>query len=185
MNLTWLLERNDGAVFVVSMGWNDTKAEVDQGRLVGLARGMADLLAKEKKCSYLSASEMHPPPVGSDLKDQRARAAGVVRGSNVCIAASSSCCSRTPHQASRSPRSGSRNTRTRREFVSIDTRVQVARFWNRTAVLDHDAGLVLDRDRDVGRGCRTRQSSRAARAEGWSSARYHDRGYRSDPVPLA
>ncbi|MBS0190287.1 MAG: serine hydrolase [Phycisphaerales bacterium] len=49
MNLTWLLERNDGAVFVVSMGWNDTKAEVDQGRLVGLARGMADLLAKEKK----------------------------------------------------------------------------------------------------------------------------------------
>lgn len=47
LNLTWLLERNDGAFFVVSIGWNDTKASVDTGVMIGLVRGMIDLLAKE------------------------------------------------------------------------------------------------------------------------------------------
>ncbi|MBN8596205.1 MAG: serine hydrolase [Planctomycetes bacterium] len=49
MNLTWLLERNDGALFAVSFGWNDTKASVDPNAMVALARGMTDLLAKEPK----------------------------------------------------------------------------------------------------------------------------------------
>lgn len=49
LNLTWLLERNDGALFVVSIGWNDTKASVDTNTMIGLARGMVDLLAKEPK----------------------------------------------------------------------------------------------------------------------------------------
>jgi len=49
INLTWLLERNDGALFAVSIGWNDTKASVDTNVMVGLARGMTDLLAKEPK----------------------------------------------------------------------------------------------------------------------------------------
>ena len=47
INLTWLLERNDGAMFVVSMGWNDPKASVDTNTMVGIARGVVDLLAKE------------------------------------------------------------------------------------------------------------------------------------------
>jgi beta-lactamase class A len=49
LNLTWLLERNDGALFAVSIGWNDTKASVDTGTMIGLVRGMTDLLAKEPK----------------------------------------------------------------------------------------------------------------------------------------
>ncbi len=49
MNLTWLMERSDGALFAVSMGWNNPKAEVDPNTMVALARGMVDLLAKEPK----------------------------------------------------------------------------------------------------------------------------------------
>lgn len=49
INLTWLLERADGAMFVVSMGWNDPKASVDTNTMVGIARGVVDLLAKEPK----------------------------------------------------------------------------------------------------------------------------------------
>ncbi|MBX3388528.1 MAG: serine hydrolase [Phycisphaeraceae bacterium] len=49
INLTWLLERNDGAMFAVSMGWNNPKAAVDINTMVGIARGVADLLAKEPK----------------------------------------------------------------------------------------------------------------------------------------
>ncbi|MBX3381227.1 MAG: serine hydrolase [Phycisphaeraceae bacterium] len=49
INLTWLLERNDGALFAVSVGWNDPKASVEISTMISLARGMADLLAKEPK----------------------------------------------------------------------------------------------------------------------------------------
>ncbi|MGH7242477.1 MAG: serine hydrolase [Phycisphaerales bacterium] len=49
INLTWLLERNDGALFAVSIGWNNPTAAVDTNTMVALARGVVDLLAKEPK----------------------------------------------------------------------------------------------------------------------------------------
>lgn len=49
MNLTWLFEREDGAKFVVSMGWNNAEASVEVAPMISIARGMADLLAKEPR----------------------------------------------------------------------------------------------------------------------------------------
>lgn len=49
INLTWLLERNDGATFAVSIGWNNPKASVEISTMISLARGMVELLAKEPK----------------------------------------------------------------------------------------------------------------------------------------
>lgn len=37
MNLTWLLTRDDGKVYAVSIGWNDPSAPLDESRLIGLA----------------------------------------------------------------------------------------------------------------------------------------------------
>jgi hypothetical protein len=41
MNLTWLVDRVDGARFVLSIGWNDTKADVKHDTLIDLARAGA------------------------------------------------------------------------------------------------------------------------------------------------
>lgn len=46
LNLTWLLERSDGAFFAVSIGWNDTEKPVDLRTLIATAGGIVDLLAK-------------------------------------------------------------------------------------------------------------------------------------------
>jgi len=45
INLTWLLCRNDGQWFVVSMTWNNPKAALDETAFVGLATGAIGLLA--------------------------------------------------------------------------------------------------------------------------------------------
>ncbi|MFO0861185.1 MAG: serine hydrolase [Phycisphaerales bacterium] len=49
LNLTWLMQREDGATFVASLGWNNKDADVETNTLVGYARAMVDLLAKEPK----------------------------------------------------------------------------------------------------------------------------------------
>ncbi|MBX3318101.1 MAG: serine hydrolase [Phycisphaeraceae bacterium] len=46
LNLTWLVDRADGARFVLSVGWNDPKAEVDLNTLIDLAGQGFGLLAK-------------------------------------------------------------------------------------------------------------------------------------------
>lgn len=45
MNLTWLVDRADGARFVLSIGWNDTKADVKHDTLIDLAGQGFGLLA--------------------------------------------------------------------------------------------------------------------------------------------
>lgn len=45
MNLTWLVDRADGARFVLSIGWNDTKADVTHDTLIDLAGQGFGLLA--------------------------------------------------------------------------------------------------------------------------------------------
>lgn len=47
INLTWLLERDDGRWFAMSLGWNDTRAPVDTNRAVRLATQASSLLALE------------------------------------------------------------------------------------------------------------------------------------------
>lgn len=49
LNLTWLLERDDGAFFAVSIGWNDTERPVDLNALLATAGGIVDLLAKSER----------------------------------------------------------------------------------------------------------------------------------------
>lgn len=46
MNLSWLLTRSDGKVFVMSLGWNNTKSPVDDAALVNLASQAIRLLEK-------------------------------------------------------------------------------------------------------------------------------------------
>lgn len=46
MNLTWLVDRADGARFVLSIGWNDTKADVKHDALIDLAGQGFGLVAK-------------------------------------------------------------------------------------------------------------------------------------------
>ena len=40
MNLSWLLRRKDDRWFVVTLGVNDTKRELDEGKILGVATGM-------------------------------------------------------------------------------------------------------------------------------------------------
>ncbi len=47
LNLTWLLTRDDGKLYAVSIGWNDPKAPLEESRLIGLAGRAIELLAKE------------------------------------------------------------------------------------------------------------------------------------------
>ena len=47
INLTWLLERQDGRWFAMSIGWNDTNGPVDVNRAVRLATQASILLARE------------------------------------------------------------------------------------------------------------------------------------------
>lgn len=45
LNMTWLLKRDDGAWFAVSIGWNDKDEPLQENRLFGLAQAAIDLLA--------------------------------------------------------------------------------------------------------------------------------------------
>lgn len=49
LNLTWLMERNDGKWYALSVGWNDTKKTVDQNKLVELAQKGVAILEKDGK----------------------------------------------------------------------------------------------------------------------------------------
>jgi hypothetical protein len=44
LNLTWLLQRKDGAWFALSAGWNDTAASLDEKRFFGLLQSLVDLV---------------------------------------------------------------------------------------------------------------------------------------------
>lgn len=46
LNLTWLVDRQDGARFVLSVGWNNTEAAVDQAGFIDLAGQGFGLLAE-------------------------------------------------------------------------------------------------------------------------------------------
>ena len=47
LNMTWLLERDDGRLFVMSIGWNNPKGEVKEARLLDLALAAIRLLGEE------------------------------------------------------------------------------------------------------------------------------------------
>jgi beta-lactamase class A len=47
LNLTWLLQRRDGAWYAVSTSWNDPAQSVDTTALVALMQGLIGVLAKE------------------------------------------------------------------------------------------------------------------------------------------
>jgi hypothetical protein len=60
LNLTWMLERQDGRWFLASFGWNNTKAGLDDEKLLDLAQATVALLADYDRPKSPSAQ----PPVG-------------------------------------------------------------------------------------------------------------------------
>lgn len=46
LNMTWLLKRDDGAWFAVSVGWNDKDEPLQENRMFALAQAAIDLLAR-------------------------------------------------------------------------------------------------------------------------------------------
>ncbi len=47
LNLTWLLQRNDGDWFALSAGWNDSEKSLDQTQFFGLVQGLIDQLSQD------------------------------------------------------------------------------------------------------------------------------------------
>lgn len=56
LNMTWLLEREDGAWFALSAGWNDPQARLDEKRFFALIQSLIELLADPAKVSSASAA---------------------------------------------------------------------------------------------------------------------------------
>jgi hypothetical protein len=48
LNVTWLLERDDGARFAVSIGWNDPERPIDRDRALAAAYALVKLLEEAK-----------------------------------------------------------------------------------------------------------------------------------------
>ena len=63
LNTTWLLERDDGRWFALSVGWNDPKSTLDQDRLLQLAASGVKLLEQEGRAN---AAPPPPAPPGDD-----------------------------------------------------------------------------------------------------------------------
>lgn len=49
LNLTWLLEREDGAWFALSAGWNNPSRRLDDDKFMGLLQGFLNVLGEEKE----------------------------------------------------------------------------------------------------------------------------------------
>jgi hypothetical protein len=62
LNMTWLLKREDGKVFLMSVGWNNAETTLQEARAVDLAAAGARLLALEGRPKEEPKKDVKPAP---------------------------------------------------------------------------------------------------------------------------